>query len=134
MLFSLKDGVPHQDLEEMQPALLILWTATVLYCKEYNLPCKITSIKSGRDNVRETSRSHSEGRAFDLSVAGWTDMHVHRFVYLMNQDYREIAAISASDLNPRAAVYHEYDGQGDHIHLQVRRDAPYSKYLKWDFN
>lgn len=134
MLFTLKENLSFRDIQEMHPALWILFSATILYCKEYKLPCKITSLKSDREGVRAKSTTHEEGRAFDLSVSGWTEMHVHRFVFLMNSDYREIAAISASDLEPRAAVYHEYDGQGSHIHLQVKENASYNKYLKWDFN
>ena len=134
MLFEIKNGVSIEDLREMQPALLILFSATVLYCKEYSLPCKITSIKGDRENVRAKSRTHEDGRAFDLSTKGWTDMHIHRFLFLINSDYREIGAISASDHNPRAAIYHDYDGQGDHIHLQVKRNANYNKFMKWDFN
>jgi len=134
MLFTLKSDVSLTDLQEMNPALWILFSATILYCKEYNLPCKITSIKSDRENVRAKSLTHETGRAFDLSTLGWTEMHIHRFVFLMNSDYREIAAISASDLEPRAAVWHDYDGQGDHIHLQVKENANYNKFMKWDFN
>ena len=134
MLFEIKKDVELKDLTDMQPALMILFTATIIYCKEYKLPCKITSIKTDRKNVRSKSTTHEEGRAFDLSVTGWTEMHIHRFTYLMNSDYREIGAISASDRNSRSAVYHDYDGQGDHIHLQVRRNAHYKKYMKWDFN
>jgi hypothetical protein len=133
MLFEIKDDINLNDLQEMQPALLILWTATVLYCKEHRLPCKITSISSDRKNVRAVSKTHEEGRALDISTRGWREQDVLRFVYLMNQDYREIAAVSASDGEPRAAVWHNYNEQGEHIHLQVKRNAPYNKYLKYDF-
>jgi len=134
VLFETGDDIILGDIQEMESALLILYTATILYCKEYKLPCKFTSFKSDRVGVRAKTKTHSEGRAFDLSVKGWGDVQIHRFVFMMNNDYRDIAAVSASDGNPRAAVYHEYNGQGSHIHLQVKRNANYRKYMKWDFN
>ncbi len=130
-LFEIKNDVVLEDIQNMQPALLILYTAAILYCQEYNLPCQFTSIMSDRTGVMAKTKSHEEFRAFDLSVKGWTDTHIHRFVFMMNNDYREIAAISASDLEPRAAVYHNYENQGDHIHMQVRPNAKFSKFLYW---
>lgn len=123
--------VEAKDLEMIQPALWILLTRTLLYCAEFSIPCKITSLISDREKVASQSTTHQEGRAFDLSVKGWSEFHIHRFLFIINSDYRDIAAISASDKNPRAAVYHSYNNQGDHIHLQVKREAPVFKFLSY---
>jgi len=128
-LFEIRKDISLEDLQDMQPALLILYTATILYCHEYKLPCKFTSIMSDRKNVISKSKTHEDFRAFDLSVEGWTEMHIHRFVFVMNTDYRDIAAISASDLEPRAVIFHNYKGQGDHLHIQVKKNAPFNKFL-----
>ena len=128
---SFKEDVEARDLEMVHPALWILLLRTILYCAEFQIPCRVTSLISDRKNVKSTSRTHEEGRAFDISIDSWSEFHVHRFLFLMNSDYRDIAAISASDGNPRAAVYHNYQNQGKHIHLQVRRDAPVFKFCPY---
>ena len=132
MIFINKDDVDLNDLREMQPALLILFTHTVLYCQEYKLPLKITSIKSDRTNVKAISNTHETGRAIDISVNGWTSHHIHRFVYLTNKYYSDIGAISYSDLEARAAIFHEYEGQGSHIHLQVKPKAKIERFVSFN--
>ncbi len=132
-IFDIKDDIVLEDLMMMQPALLILYTATILYCNEYSLPCTFTSFMSDRENVKQQTKTHEEGRAFDMSTIGWTEMHINRFVHMINTDYRDIAAVSARDGIARAAVYHNYKSQGDHIHLQVRRDAKVNKFVKYNF-
>jgi hypothetical protein len=124
------DDVDPRDLELIEPALLILINAANLYCYRFNLPFQITSIQSDRENIKSVSKTHEQGRAIDISVKGWTDTHVHRFVYLLNQDYADIAAISYSDNQPKAAVYHDA-GYGSHIHLQVRPNAKLDKFVKY---
>jgi len=130
-LFEIKSDCKIEDIQEMQIALFVLYTATVLFCNENNLPCKITSMASDRAGVRAKSRTHEEFRAFDISVTGWTQVDIHRFVFILNNNYRELGAISASDLNSRCAIYHNYKGQGDHIHIQVRHNAKINKFVKW---
>ena len=128
-MFETKDDIKLEDLKMIQPALFVLFTRAVLYCNENKLPCRITSLISDRKDVKSVSRTHEQGRAVDISVKGWTQQHIHRFVFIMNRDYREIAAISASDGIPRAVIYHEYEGQGDHLHLRVRPNADVSKFM-----
>jgi hypothetical protein len=127
--FDLKKGVNINDLQHICPALHILLTRTILYSQEYKLPCVITSLIGDRDNIKTSSKTHAEGRAFDISVNGWTDQHVHRFCFIICRDYEDIGAISSEDMKPRAAIYHD-SGYGAHIHLQVRPDAKVSKFIK----
>ena len=128
MIFNCQDDIDLEDLKMLQPALWILITRSMLYCSEYKLPFKITSIISDRGKVKSKSRSHETGRAIDISSRSWPDMHVHRFKYLMNRWYKDIAAISSSDLKPRAVIYHDV-GYGSHFHLQVRPNANFNKFV-----
>lgn len=128
-LFDVNDGVKLNDILEIDASMLVLFTRAVLYCKEYNLPCVITSIKGDRDNIKSSSKTHSEGRAIDMSVKGWTDQHVHRFCFIINRDYSDIAAISSTDNVPRAAIFHD-SGYGPHIHLQVKPNANIGRFIK----
>lgn len=123
-----KDGVDINDLKKLQPAMWQILSFAVCYCAEYRLPLVITSLINDRDGVKASSKTHEQGRAIDISVAGWTDQHIHRFCFQVNAKFFDIAALSASDMKPRAAIYHN-SGYGDHIHLQVRPDAPFNLTL-----
>jgi len=115
--FELKDGVDLGDLMLIHPNLMQLFSAFLLYCGEFKLPCVVTSVVEHLD-VR-VSMTHDDGRAIDISVKGWDDFHIHRIQYHLNKKFADIAAISYSDGLPRAIVYHDV-GLGKHFHLQVK--------------
>ncbi len=127
--FNCKEDIDLEDLKVLQPALWILITRSMLYCAEFNLPFKITSLVSDRKGIKSKSMTHETGRAADISSKGWTETHIYRFTYLMNNWYKDIGAISSSDLKPRAVVHHDA-GYGSHFHLQVRPNADFNKFVK----
>lgn len=128
-LFEVKDDIILEDLQDLQPAMWVLLTAAIMYCKENNLTCRITSIINDRKHLKNVrSSSHSEGRAIDLGVRdsdGWNDVHIQRLCFRLNEAYKDIAAISASDHVPRAAI-----AKSNHIHLQVRPNISITKFVK----
>jgi len=124
MIFETKRGINLEDLKMIHPNLLIIFTQVVLYTQEFDLPLEITSLRGDRKNIKTTSRTHSEGRAFDMSVRGWTSVDVSKFVNYLNLNYTEYGAISKSDLKSRLAIFHN-SGYGDHIHVQVRNNQIY---------
>lgn len=127
-LFEIKDDIDLNDLQKLQPAIWIIFTGALLYCKRHNLTCRITSIISDRGQVNAKSKTHEQGRAIDLGVRaedGWTQLHISRLAHQLCQDYEDIAALSYSDLSPRAAIV-----KSNHIHLQCRPDADISKFIK----
>jgi hypothetical protein len=125
-----QDDIDLRDLLDMQPALMILFSRAFLYANEHQLPFRITSLISDRANVKSVSKTHEDGRAFDISVRGWSAVHIEKFVFMMNRDYADIAAISYTDHKPRAVVYHDYKNQGSHLHFQVRSNVNINKYIK----
>ena len=127
-LFDCKDDIDLNDLKELQPACWVLLTAALLYCKEHNIILVITSIKSDRKNVNSVSNTHATGRAIDISVKGWSDLHRTRLCYTLNRDYGDIAAISFKDGIARAAVLHD-SGYGAHLHLQCKPGVSLGKYI-----
>lgn len=127
-LFDCKDDIDLNDLKELQPACWVLLTAALLFCKEHNIILKITSIKSDRKNVNAVSKTHEEGRAIDISVYQWPPVLIHRLCHNLNRSYSDIAAISAKDLVPRAAVYHNA-GHGSHVHIQCRPNVNMNKFI-----
>lgn len=128
MLFKIKEDIDLSDLQKLQPAIWIIFTGALLYCKRHNLTCRITSIISDRGNVNAKSRTHETGRAIDIGIRpedGFTDLHAARLCHVLCQDYEDIAALSHSDLSPRAAIQ-----KHNHIHLQCRPRADVSKFIK----
>lgn len=127
--FEIKSDVVLEDIMFLHPALLIMLSHALMFCSQYDIKCKVTSIIADRDDVRPSSKTHSDGRAVDISVKGWSKFHIKEFINYMEENFSDIAAISASDKKPRPAVYHNV-GWGDHIHLQVRPKINLEKYLR----
>lgn len=117
-----KPGVEKEDWGGVHPNLLILAQFAYEYCQEYNLPMVITSII--RPRIPEISRTdtHAQGRAFDISVRGWSDHDIEYLVQATNKKFH-IGAISLRDKLEREAVYEDgvSYGTAPHIHFQVRR-------------
>lgn len=116
--FSCKNGVNIEDFYAVNPYLFKIFTSFLIYCTENRLPCVITSIREeARGRVTNT---HASGRAFDASSRGWSELHIHRLIKKINEEYKSIGAISKSDGESRAVVYHMVEGNAFHFHFQVR--------------
>lgn len=98
------------------------------HCQVRGMSILITSvIRSKIPNV-STSDSHADGRAFDISVRGWTDEQIKDCVRECNTALSKIGATSKSDGIRRAAVFEDdiFDATGKqikwrHIHFQCAR-------------
>jgi len=117
--WNVKPEVDIMDVTMIHENLMILLTAFIMWCHQHGKPAVVTSMISDKVYGR-VSRTHAEGRAFDISVKGWSPKEIEKFVNYFNRTFKEIAAISKSDLKPRAAVYHQVEGNAPHIHLQVK--------------
>jgi len=89
-------------------------------------PIVITRIIDEEIEGVSTSTTHSEKRACDIRSWGHTDEQTKILCDYMNEKYKNIAAISASDLKPRACVYHDAS-LGPHYHLQISQKAKESQ-------
>lgn len=121
--FKFKEGVAKHELSKLHHNMLYLLYIVSKYAEEHRLNIEITSLIGDRDGIKPSSTTHSEGRAVDISVRGWDLSEIEQFVKYLNSGQpftHQVAAISASDFQPRAAIYHDA-GYGAHIHLQVRR-------------
>lgn len=123
-LFEIKDDIDLEDMMQWQEPLLWLFAATVRWCREVGVPCKITSLIRDRQNVKAVSRTHESGRAYDLSIQGWSKTHIHKFCFFMNSNYSDWGAIGKTSGKSIVALYHN-----NHIHVQIRPNASVDKYL-----
>lgn len=117
-----KDGVNKEDWDKVHPNLLVLADYVHAHCDSHNLPLVISSII--RPKIPGVSKTdiHSTGRAFDVSVRGWSREDIDFIVKDVN-DRLSIGAISIRDGKEREAVYEDgiVAGKGAHFHFQVRK-------------
>lgn len=116
-----KEGVNKDDWDKVHPNLLVLADYVLSHCETYNLPLVITSII--RPKIQGVSKTdiHARGRAFDVSVKGWSQQDIQFLVDAVNEKLT-IGAISLKDGQEREAVYEDgvSVGRGAHLHFQVR--------------
>lgn len=117
-----KDGVNPGDWKKVNPKLLVVADFAINYCDNVNLPILVTSVI--RPKIKGVSKTdiHSDGRAFDLSVKGWSHADIKSFVSAINNGLN-VGAYSKSDGLEREAIFEDgvTAGKGAHLHLQVRR-------------
>lgn len=111
-----KDGVNRSDWQKVKNNLVLMALAVAWYCYKRNLPLLFSSIiREGILGV-SVSKTHIEGRAFDISVKGWTEKDILDLVLWMNETFN-IGATSISDGKEREVIYEprEYWKEGDKI-------------------
>ena len=118
--FVVKEGIKETDFMFLNPKLLVIFAELCIYAHNNNLPVVITSMIE--DVPGRKFKTHSEGRAIDISTKGWSLKNIKEVEYNFNDWFEDIGAISASDYKPRAVVYHKIPGGVDHFHFQVKRD------------
>jgi hypothetical protein len=118
--WKIKEDIILEDIQMLSPNLLVLFATVLNFAASRNLPVVVTSLVNDRDGVVSQSSTHSGGRALDLSTRGWRTKDIEDIVKILELKHEDIAAISASTLKPRPAVYHDV-GHGAHLHIQVRR-------------
>lgn len=121
MIYSLKalahkPGVDPTDWEKVKNNLVLMALAVAFFCSKRGLPLLFSSIiREGIPGV-SVSKTHIEGRAFDISVMGWTERDILDLVHWMNETFN-IGAISARTGEENEVVYEprEYWKEGDKI-------------------
>jgi len=124
--FQFKNGEDRQMIELLTPYLLMTLGYVALYCENHHLPFRVT--RTVDEMIQGVSKTdiHADGRAFDISVQGWTTDDIDNFVHDMNtSDFaHRYGAISTTDNQVRLIVWEPSDdscGKIQHLHAQVRR-------------
>ena len=115
---EIKPEVDIFDLLRVDPVILGMIAFTYEYCTQYNLPCVITSLMEDAPNRK--FKTHSDGRAADLSSRGWGDFHIARFQHEFKKVFKGKGAFNSKG-EDRPIVYHKVEGGVSHFHMQVRR-------------
>lgn len=117
--FELKDDgdVKPEDLQYMDPKLLIVLGTVVGFCHFRHFPCKLTNVRN--EYKQSVSKTHSQGRAFDISVRNLTNDQINEIISYAEDMVGYLGAITASG-QQRVVVLHDA-GKGNHLHFQVYR-------------
>ena len=118
-LITFKPEVRREDMFEVNPVALLIFSALCVYAKQNCLPVLITSIKTDTVNDR-VSASHKENRAIDVSARGWTRFQCKFIEDKLNKMFVKEGAVSAISGKPVACVYHNTNS-GLHFHLQAKK-------------
>ena len=122
--FTLKpNDTDINEIQNLSPAIVAVFSYLCLYADTYGLPVRITSIF---ERIPErVSSTHSTGRAIDISVDGWSDLHLERLKNKLNRDFKKWGT-SKDGKNPKVMIIHDV-GLGKHIHIQTRRGITYGE-------
>lgn len=118
-----KEGVNKEDWKLVNSNLVDIALFVSAWCEAESLPLTITSIIRPKIPGISVSNTHAEGRAFDISIRGWTQDEIDRIVIDVNNHFKSVGAISIKDGVSRVAVYEDgvAAGKGAHLHFQVRK-------------
>ena len=106
----------------LSPAIMLILADLILYCEQNQLPCVISDAVTDLTEdqaLNRVSSTHREGRAFDLSLKGWTRDQWNDCRRIMASKYRHLAAVDAQG-EPNLIVVHDA-GTGNHMHFQVHK-------------
>lgn len=119
-MFSIifKPEVKPQNTSGLTANCLIIFEAVAKWFKEKDLPLIITSMQEHVPGRK--SRTHQEGRAFDVSVRPLTTDLIDELIIDFNRDYKKYGAISIKDYEQRVVIYHQIEGGEPHLHFQTR--------------
>ena len=85
-----------------------------------NCPFMITESKTTTEEdaaIKRISKTHSEGRAVDISYHGWNKENSDKFIACFSHKYASMAAITSN--GPKLIVFHDA-GSGNHFHVQIK--------------
>lgn len=127
------DGIEHafktkliaDRAKYLHPITLDILTDAVQWATGHGLPASITetvTTAAEDQKLKRVSRSHAQGRAFDLSTRGWDKDSIALFIKEFSAKYSDVAATGGSG-KPALIVHHDA-GHGDHFHVQI--SAKYS--------
>ena len=112
-----KPEVDRTDWMNVNKNLIDLAVAYSGYCIFHNIEVCFTSIIRPMIPGVSKTNIHAAGRAFDASARGWNTDLMDNFLKDGNNRFKDVAAISLADNQPRAFLFH---GDILHLHAQVR--------------
>jgi len=122
-----KEGVKKEDIAKLTVPI----QAMLFYChhlhREMGIDMRVTSLIRDRAGLKQVSRSHQDGRAFDLGIITLNNMQKHKIAEDMHNVFDRvcIGAFPKGVMNPKKTdmgtiLVDKTHGNGTHFHFQVR--------------
>lgn len=116
-----KTDEAHKGQEKCHKLLVDIMQYVVDYCeKNFNKSPVFTETRTTSQvdkMLGRVSKSHQQGRAFDLRVWTFTEMELRHIYEALNHNYSHFGAWTK--LGHRQLVVHHDSGHGDHFHVQL---------------
>lgn len=106
----------------LHPLTMMIMAEMIHWAHIRAIPVSVTETLTTEEEdskLKRVSKSHQEGRAFDLSTRGWTEDQIKLFTEEFSKKYASLAATGSSG-SPALIVRHD-TGRGDHFHVQINR-------------
>lgn len=120
----------------LHPLALVIMFDMKFFCSENYIPFTVTSTMSTIEEDKKLSRkssTHRTGRAFDLSIKGWSNLEIKDFIAHFNKKYEHVAAYTKST-NKNTLIIHHNSGHGDHLHVQINYKYKLKELTLEDFS
>lgn len=119
LLKDAHSGCNFSDWFKVHPNLVFLCYSISKWAQARKLPMRWTSIIRPMIPGVSKTNIHLMGRAADFSVKGWTTDDINDCAHEFSKcDFKKIGAVSVSDGQQRAIVFHT--GTAMHGHAQVK--------------
>lgn len=115
-MFTLKYPEKINELQFIKPNLMLVLGHFCQFAVDRNLPVTITNILGDFGS----SKTHSQGRAIDISVIGWDMNQIAECLCYVRSNVGHLGAVSAETGLPNVILYHKFGDGAFHYHLQVK--------------
>lgn len=109
-----------EDIIRMHPITVMILAAAIVWAEERGLPVSVTETLSAKAEdvaLRRVSRTHLEGRAFDISMRGWNPEAQKAIVENLDASFAKYGAVNQGG---ELALCRVHDaGTGLHLHVQI---------------
>lgn len=106
----------------MSPITLFILFDMAWYCVQNGLPFVITETFTTEEEDKAVNRKHAchrEGRAFDVSVIGWTKKQMDTFMKYFEEKWGHLGAIGSETGKRNLVELHS--GTELHFHVQIEK-------------
>jgi hypothetical protein len=120
-----KEGFHRILLDEYQslkPTGQMIAEDMAEFCERHGVEFVITDVMSDDEEdklLNRVSTAHSEGRAFDFRIHGWSKEFLDKFEKHFETKYARFAALSKKTGKRNLIQYHD-NGNGNHGHCQIK--------------
>jgi len=121
-MVTVKKSVPLTGFVNCHPVLLMIIGEADFFCFSYGqklqLSTLVTTLEIDLIDNRK-SFTHRQGRAFDVSILGWSEDFITRFKANLTSKFAQYGAVTLGKKAERLLILDHDSGSGRHLHVQI---------------